>query len=404
MGDKADALKALGVSADVAKAVEKAGAYVSIVGDAFTAYSVGKSVLQMFGVIEGDHSLQDIKDELDAIEQKIDSVLHDLEADILGAARQQMRTAIAEKVAEATTSLHAAEGYVKAPHDPQQQAVFALAIRDSGQAVTALADDAYWKLVFSPRVFYNDSWSGTLLPSEAPEGGLVFDYRCALPAYLAAILSRIVVLTAADQTFKSQLMSEIENGANHLLTIHLRIVKQFAFISPPPLSWYITPTASDSWRTLNYIYGVVERYSGTSRVGGFPWQEIPDFMLWDATDPAITLPPVLTNPSSPEASQRYDLFAVRYELRTRVLSVAHYRTIGLESLWNIINKLYTMIGKQPAAVPSELRRYTVLSMRDAYTAFPQWVKTEMGGNIGLNQMCGKLNVRKPYSLSKLFSS
>ena len=121
-------------------------------------------------MIEGDHSLQDIKDELARIENKIDSVFHDLATEILGAARQQIRTAIANKVAEATTAVREAATYVQSPNDEQQKEVFALAIRDSADAITALADDAYWKQVFSPRVFYSDQWSGTLFPSESSEG------------------------------------------------------------------------------------------------------------------------------------------------------------------------------------------------------------------------------------------
>src|ERR1700730_16893857 len=107
MGDKADLLKQLGLPDNVSNAIETGLKYSSLVSDVFSAYSTGKSVLQMFGLIEGDHSLQDIKDELDKIEKKIDTALHDLETEILGAARQQMRTEIADKLAEATTSVKA---------------------------------------------------------------------------------------------------------------------------------------------------------------------------------------------------------------------------------------------------------------------------------------------------------
>src|SRR5271165_1567149 len=407
MGDISDALQAAGLSKNVTASVETAGNYASVVGDVFSAYSTGKSVLQQFGFLAKDLSLQDIRDELTIIENKIDSVLHDLETEILGAARQAIRLATGAKVAEAQTAVQTTATYLQFPNDQEQQMQFGLELHDSVNAIKDLTTtESYWQQVFSPRVFYSDQWSGTLLPSDAPEGGLVFDYRCALPAFLAVIMARIAVGSAADQTFKSTLISDIDSSANKLWTIYVRILTQFIFISPPSLSSYNPPSGtSDWWRTLNYIYGAVERYSGTSIIGGFPWREIPDFMLWDASNPDIvaTLPPVLTNPSSPEASRMYDMFAVRYELRTRVLSVALYRKIGLEGLWKTINKLYTMIGEQPAAVPAALRRYTVLSMRDAYSAFPAWLKTVMGGHIGLNQMCGNLGVPRPFSLSRLFS-
>jgi hypothetical protein len=374
MGDKAELLTQLGVPDDVANGIETGLKYSSLVGDVFSAYSTGKSVLQLFGVIEDDHSLQDIKDGLDKIEKKIDTVLHDLEAEALGASRQQMRTAIADKVAEATTSVHAGEGYVKASNDEQQQAVFALAIRDSANAVTALEDGAYWTQVFSSRVFYDDPWSKTMFPPDAPEGNLVFDYRCALPAYLTALLARIVVLTAADPTFKSQLVAEIEERANRKKGIHDQILAAFAFI-----------TVLTSWVLFNFI----NRYKK---------KDIPNFLRNDDDGSPLGS----GDRNNPDAANRtYDMFVLKHELRTRWQSISLYRKVGLLHVWGIIAKLCGMLQRSPPDIPQQLRKYARLSMRDAYAEFPTWLKQTP---TSLKQMCGVLNVPSPHSLSKLFSS
>jgi hypothetical protein len=118
MGDKAEALTKLGFEKDVANVFELADRYASLVADAFSAYSAAKSVLQFFGVIASDPSLQDIKVELDNIQNKLDFVMHDLEAEILGTARQQMRIDIANQASQSLISVNAAIGFTQNPRGP----------------------------------------------------------------------------------------------------------------------------------------------------------------------------------------------------------------------------------------------------------------------------------------------
>jgi hypothetical protein len=261
-----------------------------------------------FGVIASDLSLHDIKVELDNIQDKLDSVTHDLEAEILGTARQQMRIDIANQASQSLISVNAAIGFTQNPADPQQQNVFTLALRDSADAVKSLESDAYWIQVFSLRVFYDDNWSGTLAPPEAPVNSLVFDYRYTLPAYILAVHSRITVLLAADKSFQVQLIQEVQQFTEKLRAVHDRILAVFQFIPAPTRSLIFDSQPGNfpgeapgkySWPFVDYIYGVVNTYSGTSATRPYPKSDIPQFV--QSFNPELAA-------ETPDASHQFDIF------------------------------------------------------------------------------------------------
>jgi hypothetical protein len=141
--------------------------------------------------------------------------------------------------------------------------------------VGTLGDISYWKRPFFTELVYSDTWSGFLTPDPALRtGSLVFDYRLTLPAYVEAIVIRLIVILALDGKLTANRQSEIATIAGQLETYYNMIRAAIVTIRPPALAdteslmlnasnWDrggaapLSPPDPVSHR----IYGAVEKYS-----------------------------------------------------------------------------------------------------------------------------------------------
>jgi hypothetical protein len=167
------------------------------------------------------------------------------------------------------------------------------------EVVRTLGDISFWKRPFFPELVYNDIWSGYLSPDPSlGPGSLVFDYRLTLPAYLEAIVIRLIVMLALEGKFTPAHQREIAEIANQLESYYDTIRAGIVKIREPTMNdldyteeafrsaRWDTPDPGDlADRTVYRLYGAVEKYSTHHIVDHWSEERLPNYTYQWTTDP-----------------------------------------------------------------------------------------------------------------------
>ncbi len=395
-GDIAKAAQQVGIPTGVSQLLDTIGNLAGIAANVFGAFQAGVAVLQLFGVgapdpnqqyfLQIENQLSQIQNQIGQLQQQLDSVFSTLEGDILGAANENVRIQCSNALADSRTAASEVLTYVQNSQDPQQMSGFDDALSRSLSAVEKLAPEGLWIQVNSARSFYGDAYNGTLYPPDANASvRTVFDYRFALPAYIEAVLNRIIVLSAADSSYRDQAKSEVKQYADSLVAIHDKIMAGFTYLRLPTLaeltavvnavttntytmgsSWWAQTASNPGWLQNGRLYGAVDTVTGNAVQ--LPFSQFEIFGLFCATRVNIAANPSLSR-FNLQVEMQHLLHKVT--LASRGLGVQLYQSSGMAQVWSTATTLYSMIGLPAPVRNAAFNGFIALSFAEALALFAQ---------------------------------
>ncbi len=326
---------ALHIPKDVQDSTKAVGQIVGAISTAVSWVGTVQTALKLVGFIRPEPN------PFDTLYQRIQSDLRILlKATVAGATEERLRD-VAEQVAIARTAAQNANEYILLgrPSDEFHTNRMALADRDSLQVMNVLAAPEWWQRTYDPSpdviigpalpgppsLGYVAWWhpaegdlpaSGAFEPLK-PSGGLIWDYRHILPAYLQAVAARVVVLRARASTtaeFLRLLSNEIPGYVAFLTEQHNRI-KESILVSTPPAPH------QGQFPPFEFRTGAVELNSGT-HVWGY-WH------------------PMYADPK--HRPQTYDEHIQLYNTFVQQCWQQVYNAVGLSDLQRVINNLNDLL-------------------------------------------------------------
>jgi len=328
---KASIWDALHIPQDVQESAKGIGQLIGAVSTASSWIGTVQTALKFMGFIKPEPNPFDIL--FDRIQREFRIVMA---TTLAGSTEERLRD-VAEQVAIARTAAQNANEYILLgrPNTPFHLSRMALADRDSSQVLNLLAAPDWWKRSFDPSpaaingpqipgppsLAAGDWWhppegrfpGGGAFDPIAPSGGLVWDYRHILPAYLQAVAARVVVLRARAVTsaeFLGFVAKEIPGYISFLSDLHKLINDNIRVTTPPPPHQGVFPP-------FMFRTGAVELFTGTHVFGA--WHPI----LADPVPPPFTYD---------EHIRLYEPFVE--DCRRRV-----YNAVGLNQLQFVIDNL-----------------------------------------------------------------
>jgi hypothetical protein len=258
--------------------------------------------------------------------------------------------------------------------DPTLKSQIGIVLNNSFQVVNKLGNIAFWQRPFFQTAVYSDSWSGFLSPPLVPlpaGSAAVFDYRLTLPAYLEAIVIRLVILSALVPNFRQsrRFLPELRKMAERLEGFYITIRDGIIEIPSPgpfpgqPVFYrevvdFIPETLHDDqhipakietrivpslWDSRGRPYGAVERYSAVAVIDQYPTDHFPtaqDALLIDpVAERAMETGDIPFQSGRFPSIESYQRFLLRHAIGTLARRKAVYRVVGLPALKTIVNLL-----------------------------------------------------------------
>jgi hypothetical protein len=275
--EKPDIWEILGIPDDVKNAVGYAKEAIGAVSTVVSWVGTAQKALELVGLVA---AAPNPFDTLYARIQKDMKVL--LTATIAGATEERLRDVAEQAAAAQTAAIHANEFILLG----RPQTTFHLdrlsnADTNSLSVMNTLSKEAYWLRTYdpSPEVVHGKAirvqdheyfpyltWWGQINPAR-PSGGLIWDYRHVLPAYLQALAARLVVLKARANNFaefKLIATTEVNGYIAFLQVLWSRIYGAIRGkeISPPKPTDPNTPVTWPPGAGYYQSVGAVEIYTG----------------------------------------------------------------------------------------------------------------------------------------------
>lgn len=406
-----------------ADAVRTAESIIGGVASMFSYVGAAEGVLQAIGILA---SKEDVYlNKLNEISDKLDDIAKDLELDSALLAKTFKMFQITNLNGALCTSMMDFQHYIDNPLDPKYPVTkffdVPFTIANTLLANTLIEDaiedaieGAYWQSFYVEALVFNDSWTGKLAPPDV-SGRLVWDYRVTLSAYLGAISLRVIMLQALEPNFRTNELycAEIKSYSENLLAIHNKIVQDgivgiripefhefiLSYVDnnkyPYITHFYHKSLEEKTWKGHNYIYGLVERYSGLSHIQSFQpialeLSRAPKISVkmqeYGAKYPSYFLSPISYEPAEFKVGDLdylvamnmlgfsivsqiepyfHDLhpinsiyeyytniFLPKYFVRLAKLWQDFYSELGMLELWRTINHLRTLAGESPLDTPN----------------------------------------------------
>lgn len=398
---------------DAAKAVQTAESIVGGIASAISYVGMAESVLQKLGIFEKEDELAkklgEISEKLDKLYLAIDRLKDALAHDVAYIVKHDTMLHVSDingDVNKAIVNLHY---HLLNPTDPNYPE--APMLDNTLDGTITLIQSTYWEGFYAEELVFNNLWTGRLAPPDISDIS-TWDYRRALPSYLHAISSRIIVLQALYPNFRSDkegYCKEIREYAEYLLIVHNKIIEEgivgirlpndfelvmsyvsnfvnyaTAFPTDPDAPNNVTYHARECWKGHKCIYGLVERYSGQNNAQNFqlPALELSSIPELKNNSPftskyktenwelkggncvfkegdldyivAWKLMQLTSNGTNIPAVHEYytNVFLPKYFVRLAKLWLDFYYELGLCSVWRTINYLYRLAGSAPLEVPN----------------------------------------------------
>jgi hypothetical protein len=325
------------ILAELADALGAADAVVSVISNYGTVVvAITALVLILAKTDEIDNAVKQLEAHFDAVLSAEDRVL-------------QMRD-VAKQLNPARAQLDPIRQL--SPGQSLTDAQRAIMDSTTDQVARTLGDISFWQRPFFPELVYNydyhDHWSGYLSPDPSLRpGSLVFDYRLTLPAYMEAIVIRLIVMLALEGKFTPAHRSETAEIAGRLEGYYNTIRAAIVKIRQPALTdieYRALPPASldsSNWdvdgdvvnHQIGRRYGAVEKYSAYNSIDHWSAQSFP-------------------TSQGPWTDAMVRLFYARLGLGALARWKKVYAAIGLPAVRSSLVKLKALAG-EPSPVRSD---------------------------------------------------
>ncbi|MEX2693375.1 hypothetical protein [Rhizobium mongolense] len=359
MSDDLDPLRDIfHLSSNERKALKNAASIIDGVSSIWGIGTTVKTVLTELGLLPDSNPVQEMRDAINLISRRFEAALSALD-------QASLMRDIAEQLSYSREALQTLDQF--APEEPSStgtsawDAQRALLLAQSARVVIALGDRSYWQRLFFPQLLYSKwpepypgrPWIPSVPPilSDSVVGGLVFDHRLALPAYVEAITIRLTILAAVVKDprviARDELTRIVLNLESYLTRIRAGIV--YVFVPPAnikdfsniPQNFISVP----NWIHGGALLGAVEIYSAFDRVEPWP-REFP-----------VTGFP--TRHTGTADDPQWTKFLVRWAVRSWVRWKQVFNEIGLGAVARIIVRLKTMAELEPATIAGPTGDYSI---------------------------------------------
>lgn len=311
---------------DMKLILEIGGAAISAIAGIGAAAVAIVGALELLGVLTKPDPFSDLYKK---IEEKIKTALLLNSASSSLVTMQNIRTIMGHSNTSAQIAAeHVARNFPTTAH---AQAQMAQADYWSRYAVVTLIDDAYWRSVYLEEATDIGEWKFAI--KERPHimaDRTVYDYRLALPAYMKAVASRLVVLRAMDPEWRklSEYKYEIQTYLNHFRNIEATIRKDLIKTRLPEGF-----TDDNWWKHRGWYSGAADIRTGANRIR----------TAWHYSAPMdeIDLLVEAQRGGHPKTQQEFHL---HYQHVTDLRWWWLYRALGLFEFWKIIPDLDLLVN------------------------------------------------------------
>jgi hypothetical protein len=450
---------------DLAPAIDAAVYCVPYVGQAYAAIKYGKEILEFLGILSGPDDLdKEILNQLKIVMNKLDGVLKAIENQQIQGKRlenQIERLTIFNDASDLQTAGDSAYYYCKYGGEENRHAYQLQRGIVELNIGHFLHNDSYWESVYIgdlgneldpyPGVYY-DKWSGTFIPILYEGGTCYWDYRIALPAYLAGLnYWWACILASRDKLFvdaRSDLMKLHIEKLNWVLNT---ILDSYQGIRPPEphelkwmtfmedstryVYWWDWPgelphessiedanelqnvitlvednIPGGKWRSINRAYGMVEENTGWYIRNNYPYnmiKQVEKYVDWNYgeypgkfrksrySDAISTSYDVNTADEYPVF---YEKFTFLHLLRTWRSARRLSRDLNLLGLRTFTEQYCRYVNYPVSLLPEKWYQYVVVSMRSLCDNLPDSVKSSMGHPVSLRNLAQALSSLLGYSM------
>ena len=323
----------VGLSEKVIKALNAVTSVIGVISSIWGSFNTLKSVLTALGVLSQTDEIAQLRQAIDQLWQDFQAVIGALDA--VGTMRDVANQLTLARTELQNLSEFAPEDASAIGIDPVWDGLRTEVLDKSAAAVIALGSPAYWQRVYFSELVYHPPWQPSLPWQDewlrydtAHQGGLVFDYRLILPAYLEAISIRLTILVAVVKGFSDKAKAELNATAvaleDYFDKIRGGIMEVWFYVN-----WQ-TEYPYKIWTDSGANFGGVERYSSYSVIHQWPAAEYP----WNW-------------PGVPGDDGK---FLVRFLIRTLARWKQLYNSIGLASTAATLKQLKILAGISPASI------------------------------------------------------
>lgn len=236
-------------------------------------------------------------------------------------------------------------------------------VQDLGKIVGS----SYWQVAPSdyqfywtdPEQLYAQGFDTNLNPTyqmvPPNQGGFVFNYVYALPAYMMVLSEFLTAGRTLDPTFTGDYNSTIQSAGTFLQNTHKQIQAAITTLSPSPwtgqsIATLVNGAAAGGFSSSTGVrvsgsgvvieYGAVEPYSGANSVGMYTP------LTLGSPAPAGSMPTNI-DPNSTDNGP-YNKFQIRVKKRQKDV----YAAVGLPAVWQLINSVNILLGVPPMPRPT----------------------------------------------------
>ncbi len=402
--------------------LDKSKELLEKVGTVVTAVKALVAIADLLGLFGEKSELQSVINQLRTL---IAGVMNKIDAASYLSTDQQ----IGENRAAVEHVLNEINHYLKSDKTEDDWETFMQPLEQtSSGAVTGLMEGSVWTRTFSENTLTTIKWA---FPYYWPprSGGLVWDYRMAMPALMHAISVRMLYITAkpehndfGDEANRDELNTYADFLLKKYNTILSGIVetpaptpmefRSFDPLGDSPLSFGTSGVFSGSW---NEAYkrpcGAVDIYTGSSWIQRFELRQPVTYLKWKDEDsfnkdynsqmmksntgPKTFAAHVAAVDKANQQEKEYaQKFYLAYSLRTKRAAGAAFGSIGLQGLWDFIGNLKKMIGEPWEEQPPH-RGYSLAN--GIITGVKRWSETNHTGDVvpsGAVSLFGGHSVRR----------
>lgn len=377
-----------------------------------SAIDTAKTILSKLGIFDGN-------DELTVISQNVNTLLRDFQvlfAEQTAEDRIRRMVDVAKILEDARQQLS-----VVRRNSPLTDAQKAIMDNDSGAAVRTLGNLAFYLRPSFPELVYRDAWAGILTPP-VPAGfqafdNVAFDYRLTLPAYIELILIRQIVTVAVVEDFRRVLALDAVEILKQLESLYTTIRDGIVSHVPPTfiqmeiMASYLgdvmqPPSFYDYslWDQGGRLYGAVERYSAASVVDAYPAGRNPNFYEYFLIQDDTIY--VWIKEYKSAATENYKRFLAGHAIGTLARRKELYATVGLPTIWAILNQLRILAGNASAVQitdPDQVWSLREVDNAVATAMLNQSSTASPNGSISIKNLLGMLGATAPMTVREVLA-
>jgi hypothetical protein len=328
-------------------------------------------------IVSAANVVLDLIDQSDGAKRDVDELIREFIAVTASSESVALMREVGLQIEDARTQASVVRSFL--PGDINSESQRGDVLNNSERVVRTLGNSSFWLRPYFTEGVYSDAWDQVRVPwapvlqpdpmELATEAKVVFDWRLTLPAYLEAIVIRLLILSALVDNYRVRHRAELLEMAERLQDIHDQISTGIKLHRAPEayeLQGTLATPPTWSLSRLTRLFGAVEVYSTANCITPYP------------QDPDIDAPRFDGQPISGEG---YARFLVRHKLKSLRRWKSLYNDLGLAAIYSLIGHL-----RRLANHPSASNNAGAWSIREVNSAVTNITRQRIVGPDGSLQL------------------